>query len=218
MQTDKLAILHEHYRDTCTVMQSQRHTRDRYFYFMIIVVAIAWFDLAAPEGFANAVGDVLRTQFALTTVPDLEYVRSVLWFLLLGLTVRYCQAALGVERQYTYVHELEATLAKHVEGGFRREGEAYLSDYPMFLNWAHHLYSLVFPVVLAAVAVAWTYRQIPDHSPWSFAVWFNCTVTLALLVSLGLYLHAFYTRDNRRLAKGEQSQSEPDDLEPCARA
>ena len=218
MDAQKLAILHEHYRDTCTVMQSQRHARDRYFYFVIVVVAIAWFDLAAPEGFANAVGDVLKDRFGLTAVPDLEYVRSVLWFLLLGLTVRYCQAALGLERQYTYVHELEATLAKHVEGRFGREGEAYLSDYPMFLNWAHHLYSLVFPVVLAAVAVAWTYHQIPDHSRWSFAVWFNCTVTLALLVSLGLYLHAFYTRDDRRSAGGEQSPSEPDDLEPCARA
>ena len=142
MTLDKLALLHEHYRDTCTVIQNQRRARDRYFYFVVAVLAVALFDWATPEGFAGAV--------------------SVLWFLLLGLTVRYCQAALGIERQYTYVHQLEATLARHVGSGFTREGEAYLSDYPVFLTWAHYLYSLVFPVLLVvcprndlAVARTW---------------------------------------------------------------
>ena len=213
MTSDKLAFLHEHYRDTCAVMQSQRHARDRYFYLIVIILAVVLFDLAAPDGFAGAVGDMLRARLQLSSAPNLTYVRSVLWFLLLGLTVRYCQAALGIERQYTYVHQLEATLARHVGSGFRREGEAYLSDYPVFLSWAHYLYSLVFPVLLAAVAVGWTYRQIRCQPLGSLAVWFDCAVTLMLLVSLAMYLHAFHRRDSRRAAQRNQNEPRPNDLQ-----
>lgn len=219
MDAAKLAILHEHYRDTCAVMEGQRRARDRYFYFVVVVLATAWFDLATPDGFATAVGDVLRAELGLTAVPDLEYVRSLLWFLLLGLTTRYCQAALGLERKYTYVHGLEATLSRHVEGGFSREGEAYLSDYPMFLNWAHHMYTLIFPVTLATVAIVWTYQQIPEgRVEWSFGTWFNCTVTVALLISIALYLHAFYKRDSHRPPGGHESPNEPENPEAGDRA
>ncbi len=197
MDADKLTIVHDHYRDTCGVMQEQRATRDRYFYLVLAVLGIALFDVAAPQGFASAVGDVLKSQLQLSAAPDLGYIRSLLWFLLLGFTVRYCQTALAVERQYTYVHELELLLSTHVEGAFTREGEAYLSDYPLFLDWAHYLYTLVFPLLLSVVAIVWTYRQIPGSWPWPFAVWFDGLVTLAILASIGLYLVAFH-RSGRR--------------------
>ena len=123
MDADKLAIVHEHYRDTCTVMQNQRAARDRYFYLVLAVLGIALFDVATPQGFASAVGDVLKSQMQMSAAPDLGYVRSLLWFLLLGFTIRYCQTALAVERQYAYVHKLESLLSTHVEGAFTREGD-----------------------------------------------------------------------------------------------
>src|SRR5438552_1055866 len=115
MDADKLAILHDHYRDTCTVMQSQRAARDRYFYFVLAVLGIALFDVATPQGFATTVGDVLKSKMQLSVAPDLGYIRSLLWFLLLGFTIRYCQTALAVERQYGYVHKLESLLSAHFE-------------------------------------------------------------------------------------------------------
>ena len=205
MTSDKLSLLHEHYRDTCAVLQGQRRARDRYFYLVVVVLAVALFDWATPEGFAGAVGDVLRARLQISHPPNLAYVRSVLWFLLLGLTVRYCQAALGIERQYTYVHQLEATLARHVGSGFRREGEAYLSDYPAFLIWAHYLYSLVFPVLLAVVAIGWTYQQVQRQPRWSLPVWFDCAVTLMLLASLAMYLHAFHRRNSHPAAQRDRN-------------
>lgn len=200
MESEKLAILHDHYRDTCSVMQGQRAARDRYFYFVLAVLAIALFDIAAPQGFASTIADVLKSKAQLSSTPDLGYIRSLLWFLLLGFTVRYCQSALAVERQYSYVHKLESLLSTHVEGAFTREGEAYLSDYPLFLDWAHYLYTLVFPLLLSAVAIVWTYRQIPGPRPWPWAVWFDGVVTAAILISIGTYLVAFHRRDRRRRA------------------
>lgn len=206
MEPEKLALLHEHYRDTCGVMQDQRRARDRYFYLVLALLGIALFDVAAPEGFATTIADVLKTQLGLSVAPDLAYVRSLLWFLLLGLTVRYGQAALAVERQYIYIHELEAKLSAHVEAGFKREGEAYLTGYPLFLSWAHYLYTIIFPLLLSAVVISWTWRQIPGWPwpfgpAWPFLVWFNFIVTIAILASIAMYLHAFHRRERRRNEK-----------------
>lgn len=207
MEPEKLAVLHEHYRDTYGVVAEQRGKRDRYFYLTLVVLAVALFDLTAPQGFATTIADVLKAKLGLSASPDLAYIRSLLWFLLLGLTVRYGQAALGVERLYIYIKELEAVLSAQVDGAFRREGEAYRDYDPLFLNWAHYLYTLVFPVVFAGVAVSWMWRQIPgwpwpfSSLPWPFPVWFNFTITLAILASIGMYLHAFHLYDRRREMK-----------------
>jgi hypothetical protein len=207
MEAEKVAVLHEHYRDTCAAMAEHRTKRDRYFYLVLAVLAVAWFDLSAPEGFATALGDILKVQLGLSSSPDLGYVRNLLWFVLLGLTIRYGQAALGVERLYIYLHELESVLSVQVDGAFRREGQAYEAYNPFFLSWAHYLYTLFFPMLLAVVAVSWMWRQIPSWPwpfssvPWSFGVWFNMTITVAILASIGMYLHAFHFYNRRRETK-----------------
>lgn len=206
MTPDTLALLHEHYRDTCGGMAEQRGKRDRYFYLVLVVLAIALFDLTAPEGLATTVADVLKARLGLSVVPNLSYVRSILWVLLLGLTVRYGQAALGLERLYIYLATLEEALSSGVGVGFRREGEAYRDYDPVFLKWAHHLYTLVFPVVLAVVVVVWAWRQnagLPQplgSSTWSAVAWFNWLVTMAILATIGMYLHAFHFYDRQRAA------------------
>lgn len=189
----QVELLHEHYRDTCGVMQSQRASRDRHFYLVIAVLGLAMFDVATPQGFAAVIGEVLKSQFNLASSPDLAYVRSILWFLLLGLTVRYSQVTLNLERQFDYIHELEVVLQQHVHEVFRREGSAYLERYPRFLDWAHFLYTIVFPLLLCVVAIAWTYRQVPSGS-WPVTAWFNLTVTILLLISVALYLETLHRR------------------------
>lgn len=189
MEPTQLEILHEHYRDSCTVMQGQRAARDRYFYLVIAVVAVAWFDTVAPQDFAAIVGEGLKTRLQLQIAPDLGYLRSVLWFLLLGLTVRYCQTALSVERHYHYIHDIETLLSKQVHEAFGREGAAYLSTYPLFLAWAHYLYLVACPLLLLGVVATWTRAQIPNWRPgsWPGLVWFDCVVSLAIVVSVLLY-------------------------------
>ncbi len=189
MDPAQLEILHEHYRDSCTVMQGQRAARDRYFHLVVAVIAIAWFDVVAPQDFSAVAGEALKTRLLLTFAPDLAYLRSVLWFVLLGLTVRYFQVSLSVERSYDYIHDVECLLAENVHKVFGREGAAYLSRYPLFLRWAHYLYVAVGPTLLLTVVGSWTRAQIPHWNPstWSVLVWFDCLVSVAIVVSVILY-------------------------------
>lgn len=189
MDPVQLELLHEHYRDSCTLMQGQRAARDRYFYMVIAVIAIAWFDVVAPQDSSAIVGEALKTRLQLTIPPNLAYLRSVLWFLLLGLTVRYLQTSLSVERSYDYIHDVEELLAEKIHRVFAREGAAYLSKYPLFLTWAHYLYVVAVPILLLVVVAAWTHAQIPGLNPllWPGLVWFDFLVSGAIVISVFLY-------------------------------
>jgi hypothetical protein len=130
MESNKLALLHQHYRDSCALMQKQRTARDRYFYLVLLVVSVLSFDVVAPLDFTSIAEQAIKKKFDLTAIPNLSYLRSVLWFVLLGLIVRYFQTSLSVERSYDYIHDLEEVLARSM---FRTGGRGVLvevSDVP----------------------------------------------------------------------------------------
>ena len=193
MEESKLQLLHEHYKDTCSVMASYRKTRDRYFYLILAVLAVVIFDLYSPQDFADILSQFVRAKLQANAAPDLRYIRSLIWFLLLGITIRYCQTALYMERQYKYIHSLEAALALHFNGeAFTREGKAYLKDYQLFSTWVHYLYSFVSPIFLAAVVVLRTIHELRASFPQTVLAWFDIGVALAMCISVVLYLIAFH--------------------------
>src|SRR5947208_15562932 len=110
MDAHELQILHDHYKDTCSVMQAGRTSRDRYLYTILGVLVVVLFDLYSPRAFSTILSDWIRKQSASAQAPDLRYIQSVIWFVLLGLTVRYCQVSLFIERQYAYLHAVEEQL------------------------------------------------------------------------------------------------------------
>jgi hypothetical protein len=61
----------------------------------------------------------------------------------------------------------------------------------MFLTWAHYLYTLVFPVVLCGIVIAWTWRRMTAW-PWPVSFYWDSGVSLAIIVSVALYLHAMH--------------------------
>jgi hypothetical protein len=197
MEEAKLHLLHEHYRDTCVIAQGVRQSRDRYFYLIIAVAALVLFDVYSPADYSRLLSELLVRRLEIGQAPDLGYVRSLLWFLFLGLVIRYCQAVLLLERQYAYVHALEAHLAETLDPVFGREGRAYLAAYPAFLNWAHYLYTFAFPLLLLAVALLWIAREVPGRPPWPGLLYFDVGMAVALYVSVGLYLLARYRQAHR---------------------
>jgi hypothetical protein len=190
MEDVQLRILHDHYRDTCALLKGYRATRDWCFYFVILVVAAAWFDVVAPDDFAHATADALRARFQLTNVPNLTYLRGVLWFTLLGLALRYCQASLNVEREYKYLHRIEALLAEQVHPAFGREGAHYAANSLPFTGWAHAIYTSVFPVLLVVIVFAWTLAQSRAWPawPWSGSAWFEVGVSAAIVATVAIYV------------------------------
>jgi hypothetical protein len=190
MDQAQLGVLHDHYRDTCSVLKSYRAARDWCFYLVIVVVAVAWFDVVAPDDFARVTAETLKAKLQLTKVPNLTYLRGVLWFTLLGLTLRYCQAALSVEREYKYLHRIEVVLAEHVHAEFGREGAHYKAQAKIFTEWAHAIYSYVFPALLVVIVLARTLAEFStwQTASWPASAWFEVSISTAMIISIVLYV------------------------------
>jgi hypothetical protein len=106
--------------------------------------------------------------------------------------------AILLERQYTYIHGLEAALASEFPAPtFTREGKAYLKEYPLFSAWTHYLYTAVFPVWFAVLVAYRAIDEMPWGERWSGLDWFDLVVGIAILISIILYLWAFHVHSAR---------------------
>lgn len=110
MEEGRLQILHSHYQDTCAALQGFRSQREKFLYWILAALVLVLYDVGAPQQFGAVAGDLLRRQTGVSSIPDLSYLSTILFFILLGLTLRYCQTVIHIERQYKYLHELESTL------------------------------------------------------------------------------------------------------------
>lgn len=184
----KLELLHDHYKESFAHIQETLRTRDRLFFAIVALLTISAFQLFSPSEAPGILASWLKTKLELSAEPDIEFLGSALWFLILGVSLRYFQAVVHAERSYEYIHGLEASLAKHWDGSpFTREGEAYNSDYPTFSCMMHWLYQLVFPLTFLGILIA------RIKSDWSLAGVtgpniFNSSIFLVIVAGTILYL------------------------------
>ncbi len=97
--------------------------------------------------------------------------------------------SINVERQYPYLHALEEKISASIgdHNLYRREGRAYLQDYPLFSDWAWICYVFLFPMILALATLALLvgeWAMLPHH--WLYKL-LDSVVAAAILISFFLY-------------------------------
>src|SRR6266508_113115 len=149
----KLELLYSHYCDTFSVIQSLVKTRDRFFIGILVLLAVMSFQIALPTESGSVILEFARTKLGVHGTVSISFLGSVLWASLLFVVVRYFQVAVYLERQYRYIHLLEAELSPSYSGvPFTREGVFYLANYPWFSVWVARLYTWAFPIGLIFAA------------------------------------------------------------------
>jgi hypothetical protein len=192
---DSLQVLADHYKDSFDRILEHRETRDRVFIFLLLVMAGMLFQLFSPAGATQAISDLAAERLGLTSPIDSSFIASMLWFALLALTVRYYQAVIVLERQYEYIHVLEDELSPSFGGkAFTREGHSYLSHYPLFSKWASILYTIAFPLLLAALVLAKIISEAQEALRMSVTLGFDFAVAVLVLVSLVLGMITLHSR------------------------
>lgn len=190
VEDKRLEILHEHFKDSVQVANGYRTSRDRHFYAILAVLAFVLYDTYAPQESGRVVEAYLRKQLELSTLPSLTYLGTLIWFLLLGIVLRYGQATVNLERQYAYNHRLEARIDEMLGGNdvFTREGKAYLNDYPWFGTWAHWLYTGVFPAALAAIVAVRVRNRLQAAPAIQWVAIFDVLIGAGILITIALAL------------------------------
>ncbi len=191
---DKLC---EHYRDTFGNHVKTLDSRNRLFFFLLISVGLFTVNITAADISASLISQIVEKSAGVTLGNGPEVFSSILWLAVAGMAIRYFQLAVQIERQYTYLHALEAEINKHYQEGsvaFTREGASYNNNYPIFSNWLHFVYTKVFPVLLAAIAIANIWNEVRSGT-WTLSNLVGVSCFLILEITIVLYMVFLHRND-----------------------
>lgn len=108
--------------------------------------------------------------------------QSLNWAVLVYVLIRYTQASIYVERAYIYESQLEKEL------GITREGDDYLKDYPVALDFIDFFYKKIYPlaVIIGVFAKSVFEWQSPNYNIISCSI--DSALALFIIALMVLYM------------------------------
>ena len=209
----KLQLLAEHYKNSFDFLQIHLKQRNRLFLYVLCILVLMLFQLYTPQEASNIISQLISSKLKLSAPMNTLFIQSIIWFGLLATTLKYFQSVVFIERQYSYIHQLEEQLSEEYEKkAFTREGDSYQNDYPKLLEWASCLYTVFFPAILLIVS---SLKIIGEYRMLGFKqilVWFNAIFFLCMAISSILYLIALHNKrsdaeNNRPVNQNHQASN-----------
>lgn len=158
MDTDKeLAVLHDHHKDSFSLIRDREKQRDRLFLILIGVLGFVLFQLTYAQLASITELSIGGLKVDLAKVPA-AVVLSTSWTYLLVLLLRYSQLINAIEKQYHYLHDLEEYISKVFDspGLYLRESRVYFSiKDEQFRHWVWGFYGFLFPCIMVT-SVCWS--------------------------------------------------------------
>jgi hypothetical protein len=189
----KLEILNDHYKDSFNHLQEFLRTRDKLFFWVLIVITFMLYQIFLPLEAKDVIGHIITKALNLDNAVDASFMCSVIWFSLLAIVVRYFQTVVNIENQYKYIHELEDQISQcYKNKAFTREGKTYLKDYWKFSKWIKRLYVIIFPALLLIVITAKMHNEISVSSGLSILLVFDILVSISIAFFISLYMRAIH--------------------------
>ncbi len=186
----KVQILSDHYKDTFSYVRQYLDIRDRMFLFILVLLALQFFQVSAPDESSKAILDFFETHIGFQITVNKDSLNAVLWFVLLSVVIRYFQANVHVNRQYNYLHKLEEKFTELFEEEvISREGSGYLNDYPLFSKWTNLVYTWVFPALLLISGGLKIVGDVPSWAEFSISHFFSCTFYFMIFLSTVLHMN-----------------------------
>jgi len=163
IEDTKLQILNDHYKDTFLYIREYIKLRDKLLIFILLTIAVMLLQIHSPKEFSDAISKFIAEKIESSSFTDLSFIGTLNWFLLLGLSLRYFQTTVLIDRQYEYIHQVEEYIRNNYTiDVFAREGRHYLHDYPLLSDFAHILYVKIFPFLLLLVGIIKILRELPN--------------------------------------------------------
>lgn len=187
-----LEILHDHYKESFSYIRDREKQRDNLFLVQIALLGLLFLEVYQTAGIQGLLKIMeVSAAGAKLNIGELPsaVVLSVTWTVMLALTLRYCQTSISVERQYGYLHGLEEKLSSLLgdKDVYRREGKAYLAEYPLFSEWVWRFYTLVFPLIVAGSVFYLVGWELWYKSSGHYNTVYDLLIGVGVVMTLGLY-------------------------------
>ena len=205
METEVLKILYDHYKESYGLSKQAQNRRNRSFVLLCVLEAISFLILINPI-------KALALLTVMIQVGLLEWIeiadgweaqflfgntvlQTLLWVLIVYVTVRYVQDVMYIERQYGYLDHLEKTIAAKTGGAvFNREGEHYLSNYPMILNFIDLFYKMFSPILFLSINTVRIYSEWVSGKTHFLPLFCDISLYTASLIIIWFYFFEIHSK------------------------
>ncbi len=157
MDNDKfLDKLCDHYKDTFEISKAVKERRDKCFIILCLLESASFLLVIDPQFIVKLFTDVLNKKNEIIMMIGCNVLQTTFWFFIAYVLIQYIQAVFNIERNYTYLHKLEQKIVELSDRNaiFNREGEHYVSDYPIVLNLIDLFYKMLCPLYFTAINVS----------------------------------------------------------------
>lgn len=185
-----LELLYDHYKETFNLNKEAQTRRNKNFIILCILEAFSFLLLVRPEKASELILEGINKKLDMTLQLSNTIIQTLLWLLIAYVMIRYIQDMLYIERQYTYLDNLEKEINELGKVNiFTREGEFYQKDYPMVLNFIDLFYKMLMPIFFAIINTVRIYREwiLLDE----FKISFICDMFLFLSIFIINWLYFF---------------------------
>lgn len=153
-------MLYDHYKETFSLSKEAQARRNKSFILLCVFEAISFLLLIRPEKAFELILGGINNKLNVTLELSNTIMQTLLWLLIVYVMIRYIQDMLYIERQYTYIDNLEKKIASLSSIDiFAREGKNYQKDYPMVLNFIELFYKMLMPILFALINVVRIYKE-----------------------------------------------------------
>jgi len=187
---DKLSLLHDHYKETFSIIRDREVQRDRLFLWLLVIFALLAVEIQYPANFNGVLGhlSLAGNDIDLQRLP-LSLLLNASWVFTAAFVLKYCQITKAVERQYRYLHMLEDRISDGLGDAelYHREGRAYQEQYPHLLNWAWVYYTILFPAAIVIAVIYLLAVECVSLHESVLSKMFDIIFGLSVLAALVLY-------------------------------
>jgi len=174
----RITFVMSHYRDTYRILRRHGKTRDRLFFYILILLVLIAIDGLSRGTISKVINGYVETHLVgnreeWQKLDFTAIIHLLVDFCLLSLVVKYYQRTILTTRMYNYLIMLEEQLCEWLGGPYvTRHGKAYFSRrgvpnpnkkerQPCFLRFARLVYDGVFPLALGALAIWMFLAYVP---------------------------------------------------------
>ena len=172
---EKLDTYYDHYKESVSLCQTTLLRRNKSFVYLCVLEAISFLLAKNPDFICSLLNEVVRKQLETKILFTNSVLQTLVWIFIAYVLIRYVQDVLFVERQYKYLSVLEKKISRLLKetddkNVFTREGDYYLENYPMVLNFIDIFYKILAPILFSIINVVHIVQE------W------NCGITRTMLV------------------------------------
>ena len=192
---DTLDVLYDHYKETVSLSKEAQGRRNKSFLVLCILEAFSFLILIRPEKAFELILDGINIELDRSLQISNTIMQTLLWLLIAYVMIRYIQDMLYVERQYIYLDKLEKAISSNMTVNiFTREGDHYLHNYPMVLNFIDLFYKMLMPIFFGVINVVRIYKEWKSVAGITIALISDTVLCAAILIIAWFYFFEIHSK------------------------